>query len=273
MFVRFRQSERRLQASLVETHRIGGKVRHEHIASFGSVEMPLSVEGRIAFWQRLHERLAKLSNRVDAAAQAKILGDVHARIPMVTLDEQRALQLENAKADEQFWSNLHDVHAGTVEDHRGLARTVANAVAAGQAEMAKTAEARDAAKARRERLPRGEDVGEGFRKAHTYEDAIRIFREAGFSDGDIRYMDDLAALSETELPKIVAARQKAAKRAERAAVRTLLRRRREMVAAVIRSSIGDEKFDALSETEYQQLAEQVGEALAEQQRTKGPVDA
>ena len=56
----------RLQASLVETRRIDGKVRHEHIAGLGSVEMPLSVEGRLAFWQR-HERLAKLSNRVDAA--------------------------------------------------------------------------------------------------------------------------------------------------------------------------------------------------------------
>ena len=47
---------------LVETRRIDGKVRHEHVASFGSVEVPPSVEDRITFWQRLHERLAKLSN-------------------------------------------------------------------------------------------------------------------------------------------------------------------------------------------------------------------
>ena len=32
MFVRFRQSARRLQLSLVETRRDGSKVRHEHIA-------------------------------------------------------------------------------------------------------------------------------------------------------------------------------------------------------------------------------------------------
>jgi hypothetical protein len=37
MFVRFRQTPRRLQASLVETRRSNGKVRHEHIASLGSV--------------------------------------------------------------------------------------------------------------------------------------------------------------------------------------------------------------------------------------------
>jgi hypothetical protein len=33
MFVRYRQTQSRLQASLVETRRINGKVRHEHIAS------------------------------------------------------------------------------------------------------------------------------------------------------------------------------------------------------------------------------------------------
>lgn len=40
MFVRFRSSSRRLQVSLVETRRIDGKVRHEHVASFGSVIEP-----------------------------------------------------------------------------------------------------------------------------------------------------------------------------------------------------------------------------------------
>src|SRR5215208_4526979 len=100
MFVRFRQTKYRLQVSLVETRRVGGKVRHEHVAGLGSVELPLSVEGRLAFWQRLHQRLGRLSNRIGASAQAKILGDVHTRIPMVTADEQRALQLENAEADE-----------------------------------------------------------------------------------------------------------------------------------------------------------------------------
>ncbi len=77
--------------SLIETRRVDGRVRHQHIASFGSVGAPPSVEDRLTFWQRLHERLAKLSNRLDATAQAKLLGEIHTRIPMVTLDEQRAL--------------------------------------------------------------------------------------------------------------------------------------------------------------------------------------
>jgi hypothetical protein len=179
MFVRFRQTSQRLQASLVETRRIDGKVRHEHIAGLGSVEMPLSVEGRLAFWQRLHERLAKLSNRVDAVMQGKLLGDIHVRIPMVTLDEQRALQLRNAEADEQFWTNIHDMHAGTVEGHKGLATTAERKIAEGEAEMAKAASHRDAAKERRERLQRGEDVPGGLGKPLTREDAERIMREPG----------------------------------------------------------------------------------------------
>jgi hypothetical protein len=88
MFVRFRETPSRLQVSIVETRRLDGRVRHEHIASLGSIETPLSVSGRIVFWQQVNERLGRLSNRVVAAAQGKIRGDIHARIPMVTLDER-----------------------------------------------------------------------------------------------------------------------------------------------------------------------------------------
>ena len=78
----------------------------------------------------MHERLAKLSNRLDATAQAKVLGDIHGRIPMVTPEEQRALQLRNAEADERFWTQLHDLHAGTVEGQKGLAVSAERKVAA-----------------------------------------------------------------------------------------------------------------------------------------------
>jgi hypothetical protein len=90
MFARFRQTPNRLQVSIVEPRRLAGKVRGEHVASLGSIETPLSVAGRIAFWQRVNDRLAKLSNRIDPEMQGKIRGDLHARIPMVTIDEQRA---------------------------------------------------------------------------------------------------------------------------------------------------------------------------------------
>jgi hypothetical protein len=102
MFVRFRVRETPygLAMSLVETSRENGKVRHDHVASLGSIETPLSVAARIEFWRGLHERLAQLSNRLDAETRGKVMGAVHARVPMVTPDEQRALQLENAKGDD-----------------------------------------------------------------------------------------------------------------------------------------------------------------------------
>jgi len=230
MFVRFRQNKSRLQVSLVETRRSGGKVRHEHVASFGSVEWPPSAEARIAFWQRLHERLATLSNRVDATAQAKILGEIHARIPMVTLDEQRALQLRNAEADERFWSSLHDMHAGTVEDHKGLAAFVERKVVEGQAEMAKAATHRDTAKERRERLERGEDVPGGLGKPFSREDAERIIRDAGWTTSDIQHCIDLHTLAsridwDEIMQEINAASFAVIERAEKAIVRAMLRRR------------------------------------------------
>jgi hypothetical protein len=97
MFVHFRETPYGLAMSLVETRRENGKVRHEHVASLGSIETPLSVAARIEFWRGLHERLDQLSNRLDAETRGKVIGAVHARVPMVTPDEQRALQLEKAK--------------------------------------------------------------------------------------------------------------------------------------------------------------------------------
>jgi hypothetical protein len=163
MFVRFRSyTSAAMQVSIVETRRAGGKVRHEHVAGLGSIEMPPTVSGRVAFWRALHERLGRLGNRLDPETQARLLGSVHERIPMVTPDEQRALQRENFEADEKFWTDLHDLHAGTVEDKKGLAAKVAHEIAEGQAELAKTAARRDTAKAKRKRLDRGEDVSGGL---------------------------------------------------------------------------------------------------------------
>jgi hypothetical protein len=144
MFVRFRSyTSAAMQVSIVETRRTGGKVRHEHVAGLGSIEMPPTVSGRMAFWKALYGRLGRLGNRLDPETQARLLGSVHARIPIVTPDEQRALQRENFEADEKFWTNLHDLHAGTVEDKKGLAAKVGCEIAEGQAELAKAAARRD----------------------------------------------------------------------------------------------------------------------------------
>jgi hypothetical protein len=60
------------------------------------------VTDRLAFWAKAHERLANAGNRIGPDI-GKVMGQLHARVPMVTPDEQRALQLGNAKADERFW--------------------------------------------------------------------------------------------------------------------------------------------------------------------------
>jgi hypothetical protein len=90
MFVHFRETPYGLAMSLVETRRENGKVRHEHVASLGSIETPPSVAARIEFWRGLHERLDELSNRLDAETRGKVIRVVQARVPMVTPVEQHA---------------------------------------------------------------------------------------------------------------------------------------------------------------------------------------
>jgi hypothetical protein len=97
MFVRFRERHGRLLVSLAATRRIDGRPRQEHIADLGSIDIEPSAEARIAFWRRLHERLGRLSNRVDAASLGPILGAVNARIPMVGVDELPAAHKARAE--------------------------------------------------------------------------------------------------------------------------------------------------------------------------------
>jgi hypothetical protein len=111
MFVRFRTTGRRLQVSVLETRRTAGKVANEHIASLGSVEVPMTVAGRQAFWAHLWERLPKLSNRIGADDQVKIRNAVHARIPMVMPEEANA-------AEAAYWQEYSAVWAGFAAGER-----------------------------------------------------------------------------------------------------------------------------------------------------------
>ena len=156
MFVRFRQTARRLQASLVETRRTDGRVRHEHVASLGSVPRSPSPADRIAFWTKLHQRLDGLSNRVDASQRGAILTAIHARIPMPTLDEQQAVQLERAQEDARFWASLAEMHADDLEGHKGLLATAQRAIAEREPVAADTAAKAQAAKDRLARVEQGE---------------------------------------------------------------------------------------------------------------------
>jgi hypothetical protein len=224
MFVRFRQITHRLQVSLVETHRVDGRVRHEHIVSLGSVPVPPSLQDRLAFWQRLHERLSRLSNRVPADMQGKILGDIHARIPMVTLDEIQAAKIEAAEADERFWSGLHEMHTKQIEGHGRLIAAAEGQIAASKAEVEKCAAEAAQAKDRVERLKRGEDVASGLTKP----DVEKMLRESGWSTGEINHARLLSevtnAFGNGEVLKLVwERREKVACREEMRTLRRLKR--------------------------------------------------
>jgi hypothetical protein len=225
MFVRFRQT-RRLQVSLIETRRVAGRVRQEHVASLGAVDVPPSIADRTAFWQGLHARLGMLSNRIEATMQGKILGEVHARIPMVTIDELRALQLENTEADARFWAGLRDMHQATADDHKQLAATIERTIATAAAGAEMSNANSEAAKDRVARIKRGESVAGGLGKPLTREDLIRILREAGWTTKKIERADMLHTISQLGgFEEVLAEIGEAHDRAEHAAVRRVLRRR------------------------------------------------
>jgi hypothetical protein len=84
MYIRARLQHRRIQISLVDTRRAGGKVRQQHIAALGSVPPKMTVADRLAFWERVSERLSKLGNRLGKDGHAKLLTELAAKIPPVT---------------------------------------------------------------------------------------------------------------------------------------------------------------------------------------------
>ena len=156
MFVRFRQQGNRLQASLMQTRRVSGKMQSEHIASLGWVDAEVSVRERLAFWAKLPERLARLGSRVGPDDQPKVYAALHARIPMVTPDEQRAIQEANAKDDERFWDAMRDIGASSVEGHKALIARAEAVIAKEAPRVAEAGERAQAAKDRLERIGRGE---------------------------------------------------------------------------------------------------------------------
>jgi hypothetical protein len=104
----------RLEVSILETRREGGKVKQEHVASLGSAPLDCTIEDRVYFWAACDERLARLANRIgpdmDRLRQA-----IAARIPLPTDDVR-------AKLDAFYWDRLEDNYSWLVErDKKGIA--------------------------------------------------------------------------------------------------------------------------------------------------------
>jgi hypothetical protein len=222
MFVRFRQSPHRLQVSLVETRRVDRKVRHEHVASLGAVAVPPSVADRVAYWEQLHSRLGRLSNRLDMQIQSKILNAVHARIATPTIEERRALQLEYAEEEERFWSEVQGMHQSTVADQKGLIATVESDIAEGQAGATRAGERAAAAKDRMAWLKAGEDVIELGTRPMTRKEMIAAI---GWTPRQVRRAERIHQLheigAEEELLDEMDVRKR---RADEAALRAVYKR-------------------------------------------------
>jgi hypothetical protein len=195
-------------------------VHHEHIASLGSIANKPSIADRIVFWQGLFDRLGRLANRVNAETQAKILGQVHAKVPMVGADEQQSLKLENAEADERLWSSLRDMHGDLAADHETLAADAERKIRENRAAAQNAGTHADEARHRIERLKRGEDVPGGFSPPPDFE---RLLRDAGLTGRDITHMRLMAALPEEAIPAIGRAAVNAMDRELRAAARRYAR--------------------------------------------------
>jgi len=222
MFARFRQTGRTLQISLIETGREGDRVRHRHVASLGSIALDPSPADRIAFWTKLHQRLAGLGNRMDDAARGAILAAVHARVPMPTLDDTGAVQINNAREDARFWQTVSEMHAATVEESKVLAAKLSASIAKREAIAAETAAKARAAADRLAKIEQGEDVG-GIGKPPTYAELVA----AVGGEAEARRCEQVAEVARLGgFDELHAETMKRYGQADRAALRTVLARRR-----------------------------------------------
>jgi hypothetical protein len=225
MFVRFRQTRRSLQASLVETRRVDSKVQHEHIAGLGSIEMPPSSADRIDFWMKLYQRLDTLANRVDAEARLKILDAINARIPVPTSDDLRSVQAANTRQDTDLWETMRDVQTADVEERKAALTAMQQSIAERErAAEAATAIAK-AARDRLERIERGEEMHGGIsQRRDSMKDILKNF---GWTLSDIRHARRLTEISDAngEWEKLISDISQRRRQVEKVATRATLRKR------------------------------------------------
>jgi hypothetical protein len=185
MFVHFRLQGNRLQASLVQSRRAAAKVHTEHIGALGSVDAGVSVRSRLAFWAKLPQRFAALGNRLASDEHPKIYAALHGRIPMVTPDEQRAVQEESFKDEERFWDAMRDLNAASAEGQRGLIAAAEEKLKGNESAAAAASEQLETAKNRLQRLRQGESVSGGLGKKF---DGVAAMKAAGITPRMLRRM-------------------------------------------------------------------------------------
>jgi hypothetical protein len=221
MFARFRQTPNRLQVSLIETSRVDGKVKHQHVASLGSIAVPWETSDRITFWLALHQRLALLSNRIGADDLHKLMAAIHDRLPMAMTDEQRRLQRDNAEQDLSVCASLHGINESSLADLKAFAADLARKIEEMEAGNAQCAASVEAAKERLARIDRGEEVSGGLGKPTSFEDRLSA---NGFSTEEIEHFRVMGSLNEASMAEVKQALRADNERRLRAIARAILRR-------------------------------------------------
>jgi hypothetical protein len=199
MHIRARLHRRRIQISLVDTRRVQGKVRQEHVASLGSVPPDMTPADRLAFWTQVHPRLARLDNRLDQAALAKVMGELHAKVPMVAIGDPglTAGKIEIAEHNAGLWTKVREHTLATVEDQRALVAKLTTKIAESEKLAADAAGFAAADRDKVERLKAGEDVDIGKKVDFRAE-----LLKAGFTEADLRHAKRLNAVIEAGLTTI-----------------------------------------------------------------------
>jgi hypothetical protein len=117
----------------------------------------------------------------------KLLGAIHARVPMVIVDEQQAEQMETAESEVRFWNGMRDMSKASADDQRSLAAMAMKAAEALDAGAADAEQHAKEAQERVERIRRGESVPPSKRQYR--EDVERELIASGFmTRADIRHM-------------------------------------------------------------------------------------
>ena len=153
------------------------------------------------------------------------MGDIHDRVPIVTPDEQRALQLENAKVDVDQWSVIRDLTAAKMADKEQLVAKVEANIAADKAVVSTADDATKKAQGRVAAIERGEIVEGGLGNPQDWQE---LFKAAGITEADRRHAELLASIPEDRWREFLDLFHRAMRRADRRistrAARTILRK-------------------------------------------------
>jgi hypothetical protein len=228
MHIRSRLHHRRLQISLIDTRRNDGEVRQEHVASLGSVPPDPGVQDRLAFWTKVHPRLARLDNRLDPATRGRIMGELHELVPMVPLDAAVADKVNIAAGNVRQSAAMRDMFQETVDAKKAMVAKLERDIAEGEAHVAEMAAIVERDQDKLRRLEAGEDVPV---LAISYAAVRAMLKRAGWTRSDINRAERMAELDKAGFEEYLAERRRRPpsdekRRETRALNRFIARRRR-----------------------------------------------